>query len=430
MLDKAVLEFLEKLKEEWLRKQIAPKITEDKINKLKHDADEMFSKSWLEKIIKNLSNSKDVGRLKYTTHPPKFSHPDAKLDAINFESKNKRGNFLATGNLVCVNLDMYSNSGAAYLKKDYIYVYEFLVSKLQDDRMVVDHLRASTPEVQDIFAQLNINKSFAEVSTALIGLVNLNQPTETSGKIKQIYFPVAENYHLLSLLAASPLMTELKTRINHLNFSDKNEEVRAALKNKSPVKAELNVILNLTKIGYGGANKQNISVLNNKDGGYFYLLSSTPPLLEKRQTQPPKIDFFENCLWVGLFKKDFVDFHKVLSWRKNNKDIRDMRDDIVLNALTRVKRLMEQIRAIQAGWSDSKIYDDLDHWQKVWLDEKYAEIRNDSKRNHDYLSKSQSYFANWFIGYYKQTTKDNKLLGDDDIEHIKKILSEERELLE
>ena len=107
-----------------------------------------------------------------------------------------------------------------------------------------------------------------------------------------------------------------------------------------------------------------------------------------------------------------------------------MRDDIVLNALTRVKRLMEQIRAIQAGWSDSKIYDDLDHWQKVWLDEKYAEIRNDSKRNHDYLSKSQSYFANWFIGYYKQTTKDNKLLGDDDIEHIKKILSEERELLE
>jgi len=106
-----------------------------------------------------------------------------------------------------------------------------------------------------------------------------------------------------------------------------------------------------------------------------------------------------------------------------------MRDDIVLNSMAKLKRLIENIRNIHAGWSSADSYDGLLRWQKIWLDEKYADIRNDDKHNHDYLSKVQSYFANWFINHYKASTKDNKLLGDDDIEHIKKVLKDEQELL-
>ncbi|PCI01154.1 MAG: hypothetical protein COB79_04585, partial [Zetaproteobacteria bacterium] len=114
---------------------------------------------------------------------------------------------------------------------------------------------------------------------------------------------------------------------------------------------------------------------------------------------------------------------------KNNKGIRDMRDDIVLNSMAKLRRLIAGIRDIGAGWSDSDTYESLLRWQKVWLDEKNEDIRNDKSLNDDYLTKAKSYFANWFINHYKDATKDNKLLGDDDIEHIKKILKDEQELL-
>jgi CRISPR-associated protein Csy1 len=429
MLDEVITDYLKQVKEEWLRKGIKPKTSEDKIEKLQQEANHYFSRIWLEKIIVTLSKSRDIDRLKYTTHSPKFSHPDVKLDAINFKPENKAGGVIATGSVVCVNLDMYSNSGAAYLKKDYIYVYEFLIIKLKDGRTILEHLFEPTQEIKAIFSLLNISESFDEVSRALINLVSSNPPTATSGKVKQVYFPVGENYHLLSLLTPSPLMSELKSRINNLNFSDENKEARKALKEGKQIHSALNEIYNLTQIGFGGANRQNISVLNNKDGGYFYLLSSMPPILKKRKIQPPKKDFFESCLWAGLFQTDFEAFHQVLSWRKNNRDIRDMRDDIVLNAMAKVRRLLEQIREIPTGWSDSETYSNLEYWQKVWLDEQYVEIRHDDKKNESYLNYAHSYFAHWFIGNYKQFIKDNKLLGDDDIAHIKKVLNDEQELL-
>jgi CRISPR-associated protein Csy1 len=41
----------------------------------------------------------------------------------------------------------------------------------------------------------------------------------------------------------------------------------------------------LTAIGYGGTKPQNISVINNQNSGFSYLLPSMPPILTKRKTQ-------------------------------------------------------------------------------------------------------------------------------------------------
>jgi len=101
-----------------------------------------------------------------------------------------------------------------------------------------------------------------------------------------------------------------------------------------------------------------------------------------------------------------------------------------LNAMSRLQRLVARIRDIPAGWSDSESYNGLLHWQKIWLDEKYTQIRHDKMQNADYINQVQSYFSHWFIGQYKLTIKDNKLLGDDDIEHIKQVLGNEREVLQ
>ena len=251
---------------------------------------------------------------------------------------------------------------------------------------------------------------------------------QTSEKIKQVYFPVDNDYHLLSILNASGIIYKLKQKINELRFSEENKMLREELKKAKPaqMKGKITELYDLTSVGYGGTKPQNISTLNNQNGGVSFLLSSLPPQLEKRPVQPPKNDFFENCLWVNLFKNDFEQFHKVLSWRKNNKEVRDKRDDIVLNSLIKLTRLVDSIREISKGWSENETYEGLALWQKIWLDDKYADIRQDDTQNHDYLTQVQRYFANWFIGNYKLATKDNKLLGDDDIEQIKKILEDEQ----
>ena len=416
MLDKAITEFLENKVEDYLKKKIKPNTSDEDKRQFQQEAQEKYAlESWL------IDASKRAKQLSLTTHPAKFVHPNAKVSSIIANTLKENDGLLRSGNTE-VELDIFGNAAALDVEK-------FLRVKLQDNKTVLQHLDKNTDTIQQQFKTDNTN--YDDIRNGLL-LVKQSDVQQTSEKLKQVYFPVDRDYHLLSILNPSGIIYKLKEKINEKRFSEENKKIREELKksNPSPIQGKITEIYDLTSVGYGGTKPQNISTLNNQNGGVSYLLSSMPPILEKRQTQPPKSNFFDNCLWAGLFKTDFKQFHQVLSWHKNNLEIRDLRDDIVLNSITKVQRLIESIRAIGAGWSDAETYNNLPTWQKIWLDNAYAEIRQDEKQNQDYLGQAQSYFANWFIGNYKQSTKDNKLLGNDDIEQIKKILKEEQELLQ
>ena len=415
MLDKAITEFLDDKKQDYLKKKVKGTTSDEEKQIFAQEAEEKYAlESWL------IDASSRAKQLSLTSHPAKFVHPNAKVSSIMVDVKGANDGLLRSGN-VEVELDVFGNAAALDVEK-------FLRVELQDNKTVLQHLDAETDTIKDQFKTRNTN--FDEVRDGFMQ-IKKSDLEQSSEKLKQIYFPVDNDYHLLSILNASGIIYKLKERINALRFSEENKILREELKKAKPKEGsgKLTEIYNLTSVGYGGTKPQNISTLNNQNGGISFLLSSMPPILKKRKTQPPKQDFFESCLWLELFKRDFEQFHKVLSWRKNNKNVRDMRDDIVLNSITKLKRLIESIREIGSGWSDSETYDDLSHWQKIWLDDKYCDLRTDKKHNDDYLSKAQSHFANWFIYNYKQT-KNSKLLGDDDVEQIKKILLEEQELLQ
>lgn len=415
MLDKAIKEFLESKKQGYLKKNVKTNTDDEDKLRFTQEADEKYDlENWL------IDASQRAKQLSLTSHPAKFIHPNAKASSILVDAKQESDGLLRSGN-VEVELDVFGNAAALDVEK-------FLRVKLDDNKTVLQHLEQNTEVISQQFE--TENTEFEEIRKGFMQ-IKLSDLDQTSEKLKQVYFPVDDDYHLLSILNASGIIYKLKQTINELRFSDENKTLREELKKAKPIeiKGTITEIYGLTSVGYGGTKPQNISTLNNQNGGVSFLLSSMPPVFEKRRTQPPKTDFFNNCLWEGLFKRDFEQFHKVLNWRKNNKEVRDMRDDIVLNSITKLKRLVDNIREIGAGWSDSETYDGLAHWQKIWLDEQYAEIRNDGKQNRDYLTKAQSYFANWFIGNYTHSTKDNKLLGDDDIAQIKKVLKQEQELL-
>lgn len=426
MLDKAITEYLESKKQDFLDKKITSKTSEVNELIILAEADKKYHlKNWL------LSMS-EIAAAFFTSHPSKFTHSTPLSKQSKFKAKDLNivstkdfvsDGCLKTGNVrIDMDLSGYPDNGAS------TELFGFLKIELEDTRTVYEHLENNSEYIKDL-----INSNEIEYKKIIKSFLPTSKSSAaTSERIKQVYFPVSDDYHLLSILTPSGIVFKLKDRIDKVRFSIENKHIREELKKPSPkpLTGKFQEIYNLTSMGYGGTNAQNVSVLNNQNRGTSFLISSMPPILEKRQTQPPKTDFFDNCLWAGLFKRDFKQFHEVLSWRKNNKEIRDMRDDIVLNSITRLKRLIENIREINVGWSDSETYNGLELWQKIWLDNKYAEVREDKEQNQDYLKEAQSHFSSWFIGNYKHTTKDNKLLGDDDIEQIKKILNEEQELLQ
>ncbi len=415
MLDKAITDFLDNKKQDYLKKKIKPDTSDEDKHLFTQEANEKYSlENWL------IDASQRAKQLSLTSHPAKFVHPNAKASSIIVNAKKDNDGLLRSGN-VEVELDVFGNAAALDVEK-------FLRIELHGKKTILQHLEQNTDLIKQQFE--TANTKFEEIRKGFMQ-IKLSDLEQTSEKLKQVYFPVDDDYHLLSILNASGIIYKLKENVNGLRFSEENKALREELKKARPaeMKGKITDVFGLTSIGYGGTKPQNISTLNNQNGGVSFLLSSIPPTLVKRRTQPPKKDFFNDCLWAGLFKRDFEQFHKVLSWRKNNKEIRDLRDVTVLDSLEKIILLLSSIRRIESGWSDSDTYDDLVCWQKIWLDDKYIEIRNDEKQNQDYLTKAQSYFANWFIGHYKHTTKDNKLLGDDDIAQIKKVLKEEQELL-
>ncbi len=360
-------------------------------------------------------------QLSLTSHPPKFSHPDAKIDAVIAKCHKKNDGLLRSAN-VEVGLDVMGNAASFDVDK-------FLRLKLHNNLSVLENLKQNTDYIQQQFKIDN----FAEIRENFLKIYKPNPTAQSSGKLKQIYFPVNDDYHLLSLLTPSPIVYKLKQRINEnlQPFSAKNkqtkEEIERAVKDKEEFTTKLENIWGLTAIGYGGTKPQNISVFNNQNAGVSYLLPSMPPILKKRKTQPPKENFFKTNIYLGdWLKRDFNALKKMFSENNNIKKVRDKRDEVIINIAYQIKREIDKIREIGGDWSNSIIYRKLPKWQKILLDNQYQNIRDDKEQNTNFLNKTRLEFAKWFSKVYNELFDVN--LGDIEITHIEDVLKDEMEV--
>lgn len=415
MLDKAITEFLDNKKQALLEKKIKANSSDAEELEFNQQANDKFSLvNWL------IDSSNRASQLSLTTHPPKFSHPDAKIDAIIAKCNQANDGLLRSGN-IGVDLDVVGNAASLDVDK-------FLRLKLANNLTILQNLEQNTDYIKTQFRTDN----FDEIRDNFLKIKKSGSVTKSSDKLKQIYFPVGDDYHLLSLLTPSAIVYKLKQRINDnlQPFSKKNKQEREnadqGIKDKKEFKGELENIWDLTAIGYGGTKPQNISVLNNQNGGVAYLLSSMPPNLTKRKVQPPKKDFFTNIYLSDWLKQDFEYLHKVLS-RKNNKQTRNKRDEIIISSIvSQIKRNIDSVREIDNGWSNSKTYQELPKWQKILLDNQYEYIRNNKEQNHDFLNNVRGEFARWFIKTYNKLFETNQ--GDIEITHIEGVLKDEMEV--
>jgi CRISPR-associated protein Csy1 len=412
MQDTKIIEFLENKINDFVKKKTNTNSSNEEKLIIKQQAQEKFSlQNWL------IDASSRASQLSLTTHPPKFSHPDAKIDTIIATCLQANDGLVRTGNIP-VDLDVVGNAAS-------LDVHKFLFLKLDNELTILENLEQNTDYIQ---GQFNFD-SYAEIRNNFLKIKKTNSGLKTNDKIKQIYFPVENDYHLLSILTPSGVVYKLKEKINNIKFSETNSGARdEARKENAEFNGKIEDIWNLTQIGYGGTKPQNISVMNNKNGGVAYLLNSMPPTLTKRKVQPPKTNFFKTNIWLNDYlKQDFDNLYQMLQDMRSNKKIRDKRDFIILNIMHQVKRNVDKVRAIDSGWSKSDTYKKLEFWQKVLLDDKYLDIRGDKEQNDDFLTKTCEEFSRWFVLTYRRLFNESSL-ADTEINHIKSVVKDEMEV--
>lgn len=395
--------FLNERKELWLKDRLKKAENETVIAELQQQANERFSlQEWLPDAAKRVS------QLSMVSHPSKFSHPSAKTSSVIVQAKHSVDGYLRSGN-VDYPLDVFGNAAA-------MDVFKFLSVNLDNGQTVLDAFEKQDEDLKQFIQRSSLD--FDVLRLAFLVIKDNDTSVKTDHLVKQVYFPIGEkNYHLLSLLTPSGLITKLKQSIDAIRFSDATKLAKDRRKKNELDEVGYADIYDLTVTAYGGTQPQNVSVLNSQNAGRAYLLSSAPPQFEKRAIRLPKTDFFAQCLYRKNFQDSFLQLHKLMQLDVNNIDIRTAIRNIIQFVIDQVMFQAFKIRQSYAeGWSNEDYYASLPKLQRVWLDDFYENEREQYDEWRDELSRE---IARWILRSYEKSIEGSFTLGTGELVEVK-----------
>ena len=366
--------------------------------------------AWLNKAIKQARHA-------ITTHASTFTHPDAKSSCFKFSNPSVNNGFLSNNNVTCKNdFDLFGNAATDSFVKE---IYLFLIEPV-NDITIWDHFKNESNEIKKFIQSYNVD--FNEVKTSLSKLMIDPEPPKTHKLLKQVYFPVEDNYHLLSLLTPSIVTSELLDRLNLIRFSEIAKQARGLKKENKFSEYDYEDIFDLTEVAFGGSKPQNISVLNSQNAGRAYLLASCPPILEKRTLRLPRTDFFVQCLYRKNYQDSFVQLHKFIQLDLNNIVIRTAIQNILQFVIDQVILEGLKIReSYPAEWSQQEYYANLPKLQRIWLDSIYTKQRENDSEWRNELSED---IARWILRSYEKVISESEMLGTTEINDVKQRFEE------
>jgi CRISPR-associated protein Csy1 len=360
-----------------------------------------------------------ISQLSFATHNGKFTHSSVgkNVSCIAIPLASEKDGYLRTGNCDTGSVDTLEEfdclGNAAALD-----VYRFLSLQLADGATVYVHFAKKSEYLRQ---QLVFDREeFDGICTKMLSIKPDETSMETSDLVKQVYFPIGDGYHLLSILTSSVLLTELKARIDEILFSPNAKEGREARKTGKAHQAFAE-LYNLTQIGFGGTKAQNVGVLNSKNRGCSYLLPSIPPSLGKLAVRLPRKDFFENCLQKTEFKPLFGQIESIVATDRNNIDVRNHRDRIFHAIIDRIIQVSWNIRMRPGGWSSKPYYEKLPKYQRVWLD---ADFQYERACSDDWKETVIEAMTRWIMSFPMNVkSRTNLGFGDDEFLYVRKLVT-------
>jgi CRISPR-associated protein Csy1 len=402
-----ISDFFMERKAAWLKARLKPSLTGDERDQLQQEANEKFAlANWLPDAARRAT------QLTMVSHPSKFSHPSAKTSSVIAKSSQANDGYLRSGN-VDYELDVFGNAAA-------MDVYKFLSLEMNDGKTVLTHLEEDSMEIKSLFSLPTAN--YGSLKQGLTSIKQLDDLSRTDHLVKQVYFPVGDTYHLLSLLTPSGLLTQVKTRIDKIRFSEETKQAKECRKKNEHHVAGYDDIFDLTITAFGGTQPQNVSVLNSQNAGRAYLLASAPPNLKQRQVRLPTHNFFRNSLRAKPFKESFQSLDKLIRTDINNIHVREGIRNTLKFIIDQVLQSAFRVRAYEPGWSITEHYQSLPLAQRIWLDDANLEQRESQD---DWLEDVASDFARWILDTYEYLCKETYIkLSDHELREVRQMVEQ------
>lgn len=342
-----------------------------------------------------------ASQLSLVSHPAKFSHPDARATPVLFVGEYRADGFLRSGN-ACAGQDVVGNAAA-------LDVYAFLSLPLEDGNTVLQHFEAQTQQLKGLLGA--DEDTFQTWRKSFLQIKNNAEGNKTHPNVKQVYFPVKDAYHLLSVLYPSGLMTEHRERLRRMKlYAPEVKEAKAAEKQKLFHAQGYAEMPNMLIQHFGGTKPQNISKLNSNSGGEAWLLPCFPPELNLLRPPLPKKDFFSALRLNEEGKVLFKSFRDLLIAGKNNSDITrerfiELRDDLLNQLFNWVLFNAGVLQNYSSHWSSGKGFA-LPIEQRVWLDSAYFSKRSEQAKWQETIAENM---VRWLVRRHKWMTKGHPI---------------------
>ncbi len=418
MVDPAINHFFAERKEVWLKKNITAGMEDwEKLEK-QQECEHIFAlKNWLPNAASR------AGQISISTHPCTFSHPSARKNkngyatSIIAQNRGKTDGYFRTGNIE-TEPDALGNAAA-------LDVYKFLTLPMPDNRNLLQHIEKESDLAKALLSQEG--SDYQTLRSGFLKMIETDHTTISSSKIKQVYFPVDDGeYHLLSILTHSGHLFELRKRIDHIRFSEESKLARECKKKGQYHPNGYREIYGITTIGFGGTKPQNISVLNNQNGGKAHLLPSVPPTLKPRNLRLPKTDFFKETFTPWQAKEVLHALHDLIKLETNNINSRNKRDAYIQEYVDLIIQKMWQVRLFLKE-HQGKLSGDLNSVQQIWL---YPEHEQQRQEDDEWLETLMRQIARSLINHYPKVVKVAlNLRGDKELLNIENIVKLNKEAL-
>ncbi|WP_188151015.1 type I-F CRISPR-associated protein Csy1 [Teredinibacter waterburyi] len=186
----------------------------------------------------------------------------------------------------------------------------------------------------------------------------LSQKPQTDFLLKQLYFPVKNNYHLLTVLLSSSLVQRIYNSHFSKDARKANEQSQKA-RQSDRYSDQLSIRLpSVARLLVTQSQPQNVSVLNGSRGGAVRVFSSLPPTWEN-QIKPPvhNKSWFDRGIPSSVIKHD-IEYLRTFLLRFERIDLSTKdpkkRDWLIKwgsQILSSVMFYAEGIQNLPAGWT-------------------------------------------------------------------------------
>ena len=374
-------------------------------DKLKSDYE---STRWLAEVFNSIQEMQNH-QLSFATHTAKGVHTALKTEnVIGISNIKLPAGLVGSQSIPHLMIDANSNnpgSHSGYLK----YIIGFINVEVNGVR-IYELIQSKHVVMMEFFKKYQQESSFDYLNKLL-----LKKPLgeQTDGKNKQLLFYQQDgDYTCLIPLYPTSIAHYVYQKISNVKYSEVNLQARKNRReNKDPT--SYCDMPNLAVTILGGTNSNNVSRLNNIQGGRNYLLPSLPPKISQgREFALSKFceNFFDSKALRHSTQDDFQYVIHVVEDTRNVVTVRDKRKDAIDRMLHTIFAIAHQLQNKPVGWSKEYA---LPLAQKIWLDpyrgdlDGEAEFANEKAKN-DWQKMILEDFASWFNQSLRTALKELK----------------------